>query len=109
MALDGRIALIEVEETPRRFRYRLVGTRITVALGRDSTGKYFDEIYPPNYYARLAAHFSRIVDDGIPLSTRATMAHTDKPYIKVEGIDLPISSNGDRVDMILRGLEFEGS
>ena len=41
------------------------------------------------------------------LSTRATMAHCDKPYVQVEGIDMPISNNGNCVDMMLRAFEFE--
>ena len=36
LCLGGRIALIEVEANPRRYRYRLVGIQITAAVGRDS-------------------------------------------------------------------------
>ena len=52
-------------------------------------------------------YYSGIVDERIPLSTRATMAYCDKPYVQVEGIDMPICKNGNCVDMILRAFEFE--
>lgn len=67
----------------------------------------FDAIYLCDYYERITAYFPRIVDERIPLSTRATMAHFDKPYVKVEGIGMPISNNGNCVDMMLRAFEFE--
>ncbi|MEC8163425.1 MAG: hypothetical protein VX079_02530, partial [Pseudomonadota bacterium] len=41
LSLGGQIALIEVESNPRRYRYRLVGTQITAAVGRSLTGRYF--------------------------------------------------------------------
>ena len=67
----------------------------------------FDAIYLCDYYERLTAYFFRIVDERIPLSIRATMAHFDKPDVKVEGIDMPISNSGNCVDMMLRAFEFE--
>ena len=40
------ISLLDIEYQPtRRFRWRLIGTYITEILGRDSTGRYWDEIY----------------------------------------------------------------
>lgn len=67
----------------------------------------FDAIHLCDYYERITAYFSRIVDKRIPLSTRGTMAHYDKLYVKVEGIDMPISNNGNCVDVMLRAFEFE--
>ena len=67
----------------------------------------FDAIYLCDIYERITAYFSRIVDERIPLSARAAMAHFDKPYVKVEGIDMLISNNGNCADMMLRAFEFE--
>src|SRR5262245_25491937 len=38
------------DENAVRFRYRLVGTAIVAVSGRDSTGKFFDELYAPDAY-----------------------------------------------------------
>ncbi len=67
----------------------------------------FGAIYLCDYYEKITAYFSCIVDERILLSTCATMAYFDKPYVKVEGIDMPISNNGNCVDMMLRAFEFE--
>ncbi|MBC8239846.1 MAG: PAS domain-containing protein [Alphaproteobacteria bacterium] len=40
----GRLHFIDVEHDPIRLRYRLIGTVTTETLGRDMTGRYFDEI-----------------------------------------------------------------
>ena len=49
------VALIEVGWNPRRFRWRLIGTHITTALGYDSTGFHFDERYSGQVLADLMA------------------------------------------------------
>ena len=106
LSLGGRIALIEVESNPRRYRYRLVGTQITTAVGRDSPGRYFDTLYGDEYYRRMAAHFEEIILSKTAIRTVGNMAHSEKPYISVEGIDMPLADDGETVDMILRALEF---
>jgi len=106
LSFGGRIALIEVEANPRRYRYRLVGTQITGAVGRDSTGRYFDDLYDSEYYRRMAEHFEEIIETKKAIRTVGNMAHSEKPYISVEGIDMPLADDGKTVDMILRALEF---
>jgi len=108
MTLGGRVVLIDVEPDPFRLRYRLIGTEVTRVLGRDSTGRYFDEIYAPEFYRHQADHFSRVVRDRVALRTHGNMAHSHKPYVAVEAIDLPLADGSGAVTMILRGLEFEG-
>ena len=49
------LALIDVELNPRRFRWRLVGTHITGAMGYDYTRFYFDEKYSGPALADLIA------------------------------------------------------
>lgn len=107
LRFGGRIALIDVEHDPLRFRYRLVGTRITDALGRDSTGRYFDQLYDDEYYNRLETHFREIVTNRTAVRSFGTMAHSRKPFVSVEAIDLPLAERGRPVGMILRGVEFE--
>ena len=106
LSLGGQIALIEVESNPRRYRYRLVGTQITAAVGRSLTGRYFDTLYGDKYYRRMAARFEEIILSKTAIRTVGNMAHSEKPYISVEGIDMPLADDGETVDMILRALEF---
>ena len=106
LSLGGQIALIEVESNPRRYRYRLVGTQITAAVGRSLTGRYFDTLYGDKCYRRMAARFEEIILSKTAIRTVGNMAHSEKPYISVEGIDMPLADDGKTVDMILRALEF---
>ena len=102
----GRVVLIDLEAEPFRMRYRLIGTKITEMLGRDSTGRYLDEIYGPEYYRRQSEHFRRVATERLPLRTYGSMAHSEKPYIPAEAIDLPVGDDAGNVVMILRGLDF---
>lgn len=80
---------------------------VSEPLGRDSTGRYFDELYAPDYHRHIEAHFSRIIEDRAPLRTTGNMAHGYKPYVAVEGINTPLASDGVTVDMFVRALDFD--
>ena len=54
----------------------------------------------------MAAHFEEIILSKTAIRTVGNMAHSEKPYISVEGIDMPLADDGETVDMILRALEF---
>jgi hypothetical protein len=107
MKFSGRVALIDVEHERFRLRFRLVGTLITNILERDSTGRYLDELYDPVYYARVADYFRTIVDERRALRTIGDMAQTRRRHVQAEVIDLPLAGDGDRVDVILRGVDLQ--
>ncbi|MBP7063325.1 PAS domain-containing protein [Ferrovibrio sp.] len=57
--------VVEVHEAPRRLRYRLVGTRIVASFGHETTGKWFDEIWPhlagqPDYTQRYTDAIAQV-------------------------------------------------
>ena len=54
----------------------------------------------------MAAHFEESILSKTAIRTVGNMAHSEKPYISVEGIDMPLADDGETVDMILRALEF---
>jgi hypothetical protein len=97
----GWIVLVDVEGYPPRFRYRLIGTRIVDLVGRDVTGAYFDEIYAPEVEATATMSYRDILETKTPNRVTARMEHADKGYLTFEAIDLPLSSDGETVDMIL--------
>lgn len=107
MPLGGRVVLIDIEREPFRLKYRLIGTKITQVLGRDSTGRYLDEIYGADYYSRQSEHFRKVVTERVAIRTYGNMAHSEKPYVPAEAIDLPLVNEAGEVVMILRGLDFE--
>ncbi|WP_281684587.1 PAS domain-containing protein [Thalassobaculum salexigens] len=107
MSFGGRVVLLDVEPDPFRLRFRLLGTRVTLAVGRDATGSYLDEVYEPVYWNRLRQHFRRVIDERRPLRMFGNMAHSRKPHVAAESIDMPLAGPDGSVAMILQGFDFE--
>ncbi|WPZ32503.1 PAS domain-containing protein [Thalassobaculum sp. OXR-137] len=107
MGFGGRVVLLDVEPAPFRLRFRLLGVHVTEAVGRDATGRYLDEVYDTIYWARLCQHFQQVVDGRRPLRMFGHMAHSHKPYVAAESIDMPLIGVEGTVAMILQGFNFE--
>lgn len=103
----GYLQLVDVFHDPVRFRYRLIGTRITALAGRDSTGRWFQDLYSPEFVAEAFKSYRWIIAEKRPLRVSATWQHVDKGHIRYEALDLPLSADGDTVDLILTRMEFE--
>jgi hypothetical protein len=102
----GNTILIDVENEPLRLRYRLIGTRITEVMGRDSTGKYYDEIYPVELLESIYDSFRWIIDNKAPLRTHGEAFYPDKNFYAYETLNLPLSDDGELVNMVFGGLVF---
>lgn len=102
----GSICLIEVHHTPLRMRYRLIGTEIVQTMGRDSTGKWYHEIYSPQLLAQINESFEWLVRERRPLRSYGRAFYSDKRFYDYEIANLPLSSDGDTVDMVLGKLVF---
>jgi len=106
----GWLVLVDVERDPQRFCYRLIGSNITELAGRDVTGHYFDELYTPDIAQSATASYRRIVATRRPTRVSASLHHASRGYLTFEAIDLPLSSDGDVVDMIMvrSGYDIDG-
>lgn len=105
-AFLGNIIIIDVERDPFRLRYRLIGTRITALMGRDSTGKYYDEIYDKGLLSSIYRSFEWIFEHRRPLRTYGEAFYADRNFYEYETLNLPLSSDGEVIDKILGGLCF---
>lgn len=61
-----RLALIDVFETPTRFRFSLVGRQLVEQYGTKVAGKFLDEIEPGNPFEFLLAQCSATVESRVP-------------------------------------------
>ena len=88
-----------------RFRYRLIGSHLTERIGRDMTGKFFDDVPEPRYRERLYDWHGGVVTERIPRAGVTTRRLLDRwePY---EILTLPLSSDGTEVDMTLTGIYY---
>jgi len=97
----GWIVLIDVEPEPIRFRYRLVGSNIAEMAGRDVTGSYLDELYDPDTAFEATKSFRMILETKKPNRVTASLLHAEKGHLTFEAIDLPLSDDGENVNIIL--------
>ncbi len=104
----GWVILIDVEPAPRRYRFRLVGSGITAALARDSTGRYMDELYGPEIYAEAVRPYDHVVEHRRPVRSVGRMVHANREHIPYEAIYLPFSPDGRQVDIVLERVKYEG-
>lgn len=103
----GHLTLIDIERDPLRFRYRLVGTVVTNATGRDVTGHYLDDCYTKPHYENVIRSFYQAMETFEPVRSSGTMSHTDKEHLLVETLDMPLSDDGKTVNMILKANVFK--
>lgn len=102
----GNLVLIEVERAPLRMRYRLIGSAITRAMQRDSTGKYYDELYGPEVLAQTEASFRWLIEHKAPLRASGEAFYPDRNFYRYEVLNLPLADDGETVDMVLGELIF---
>jgi hypothetical protein len=102
--------LLDVSRTELRFRfrYRLVGTLVCRALGRDPTGEWLDE--SPSRGERwfeAASRYRAVVLTKTPAWRRGPPRFEhDARFTLVETIVLPMSSDRSNVDLLLNASVF---
>jgi hypothetical protein len=101
------LQIIDVVDGGARFRYRLIGTATVEAYGEDFTGRYPDEMFPPD----LRDFIHRIY--GQVCAWRTPLFLTNR-YITAKGFKLaskriymPLSDDDAQVRHILGALRFE--
>lgn len=96
------IWLLDIQPDPFRLRYRLVGTRVVDAIGREVTGQWVDEAHPhltadPAFFER----YRGVAEMGMPSRRRGKVkAWTPDDYREIENLAVPLASDGRMVDVI---------
>ena len=105
-AMPG-VIMVDVEQEPRRYRIRLVGTRLVKLSGKDRTGQYFDALAGElgdshGFYMRL---MDRLVTQRRPLLYTANLFHRGLPWVRYRCLVSPFSSDGEQVDLLVGAAE----
>lgn len=90
----------------RGFRYRLSGTAVAQGYGFDPTGKFVDELLPPDRMALANGHCGQVWMTGKPLFTRSRYTRRTGVPAEVSRLILPLSLDGVSVGMLLLGQTF---
>lgn len=83
------------------FRWRLVGTHTTGLMQRDSTGLEWRALYDTQDFEKVALGPMRVLQKGLPCRTLTRAPARDRRFLYIESVDLPLSSDGSRIDMII--------
>lgn len=102
-SLLTHVWLADIERAPFRVRFRLVGSAIVKAVGRDLTGAYFDECFDDFENSEPHDTLFEVCNNGAPTWRRGPAMLTRRGYNvkQIERIFLPLAADGETVDMML--------
>lgn len=96
------VFILDIEDRPRRYRIRLMGTGIVNRFGGEFTGRYMDELDFGAAKARVLADYDLVADRVAPhLAVSDYVQKKSGLRIQAERLALPMSSDGHRADRIL--------
>ncbi len=96
----GHIMIFERDAGGKGFRYRLFGSGIAAAQGRDFTRRLVRELEPPNYAALIERHYEEC------FATKSLSYYRIAVSLRGRSMEytrllLPLSSDGIEVDMVI--------
>lgn len=99
------LLVTEIERTARgrRYRYRLCGTEVEEHFGIAMRGQYIDTMMQGSYRAYIESLYNRLVDQRSPIYSVSTY---DQRLLHTKRLMLPLSSDGQQVDMVLSAQVF---
>ena len=96
----GLVCLLDVEQRPLRFRYRLDGSVIASRNGVDMTGRSIDALEHKPSAGMLHGQFATVVAERLPALHRITTEYSVS-YATYERLSLPLSDDRQDVAMIM--------
>ena len=100
-SLLPQLILVDVVPDPRRYVYRLVGTREVEVRGADPTGKPVEEAYYGESADDTAYYLDRVVRTRQPALYRGTYQPLRTRIHREDVLFLPLSQDGLTVNMIM--------
>ena len=96
------INLVDVarEDDALRYRHRLVGTAIVEYFGRDSTGRWYHEIYDDKTLEELYSVNAEVVRNRKPHYRDTMIPVSGRQFMRYERVICPLAGDGETVDML---------
>ncbi len=102
--------LVETAETLGAFRYRLIGTEVCRGFDRDRTGAYFADLPRIESFDEIYGSYWRSFRERTPQYFHGPLALsgalTGNGRTEFSRLTLPLSRDGNHVDMILAGIVY---
>ena len=99
-AILPHLMLVDVETGPR-FRYRLFGTAVSQTFGMDATGQYIDVVMVGQYKEFLLGLYCDLLTMKKPVYSTSIYGTRLDMKMWTQRLMVPLSSDGDAVDMVL--------
>ncbi|MFD2207126.1 PAS domain-containing protein [Kiloniella antarctica] len=99
----GRIALVDVsfDNGKYDFHYRLWGSFLTEIIGKDCTGKFISELFPPENLPLVQNAFESVVETACPHYWEVAWGVEERDHVGYKRLLLPLAEDGTKVNMIL--------
>ena len=94
--------------SPRDFRYRLVGTLVTEAIGVNATGRTPEEVFGDEGVG-VREVYDSVVRTGLAYVNRRRLDWYHRDYAVYELVVLPLGLPGGSVTMLLGAMDFDVS
>lgn len=108
----GWVMIVEVLPDIADFRYRLIGTLVTQYFLADGTGKTVKQMYGRDNPAAgngIAAIFRKCARDKVVIRAYGDAGWIGDGFESFDCICLPLSDDGERVNMLLHAFVFDRS
>jgi len=105
-ALLPHMMLVDTADRLEDFRYRLFGTSVCQGFGHDRTGVRFGDLPKIENYDAVYEGYWLTGTTAQPHYFPGRILSEKRDYISYSRLTLPISEQGDKVDMILGGAVF---
>jgi hypothetical protein len=101
------VMIMDVKHDPLRLEVRLAGSALTERWGRETRGKYIDEMLPPEQWQAAEAGLREMLANPEPnLAERRFVAPDGREFHSTRLL-MPLSSNGTTVDHVLGVFTFD--
>lgn len=102
----GNLMLIEFPGDITTYRIRLDGTNLEHYYGSRRTGRGIETLTSEEERDLIMEQYRPVIDEKQPAYIESDFINSDGVFSRQAKLILPLSSDGDRVDMVLVGIYF---
>lgn len=100
-ALLPYLFIVEKIKDTGRFFFRLSGTGIREIMGSEITNHFLDELLHGEDLTTVTAMFDQILAQGVCIRSIEGLTYSDRSYVRVEIVRLPLSKNDDERRLVI--------
>ena len=100
------VYLVDVQQDPLDFRYRLIGTEMDEHMSRRYTGMWMSEVPHQKPPSRIWANCLQVVEQRAPLSGDTPYVGKNKDFLSAEDLIMPLSDDDETVDVLFVTVGF---